>query len=73
MFLKPQVTVDFAERVGHPFAYQYAATCEAPIYQNLLTLVGDLEQKIAALQPRDRIDVQSFIWVVGKYDDSDTA
>lgn len=73
MFLKPQVTVDFAERVGHPFAYQYAATCEAPVYQNLLSLVGDLEQKIAALQPRDRIDVQSFIWVVGKYEASDAA
>jgi hypothetical protein len=25
------------------------------------------EREIAALQPRDRIDVQSFIWVVGKY------
>jgi hypothetical protein len=26
-----------------------------------------LKQGIAALSPADRIDVQSFIWVVGEY------
>lgn len=67
MFLKPAATVDFAERIGHDFQYDYSATPEASVYEALLDLAGFTESSIAALKPRDRIDVQSFIWVVGDY------
>lgn len=73
MFLKPQVTVDFAERVGHPFGEVYGSRLTAEVYESLLDLTARTAQEIAALSPADNIDVQSFIWVVGAYDDADAA
>lgn len=67
MFLKPQVTRDFADRVGHAFAQDYASTLKPAVYESLLAMVEQTEAQIEALQPHDRIDVQSFIWVVGAY------
>jgi hypothetical protein len=67
MFLKPEVTKDFAERVGHGFATAYQARLDPAVYRSLLDLVAHTEAEIADLAPRDRIDVQSFIWVVGNY------
>lgn len=67
MFLKPEVTKDFAARVGHPFASQYEAPLRMSVYDSLLDLVAKTEAELALLKPRDRIDVQSFIWVVGAY------
>lgn len=71
MFLKPQVTVDFAERIGHPFASRYTAELKPTVYESLLSLAGETETAAASLKPADRIDVQSFIWVVGAYDDAE--
>jgi hypothetical protein len=73
MFLKPQVTRDFADRVGHEFGRSYSPRFEASVYNSLLSLASATEQAIGSLQPADRIDVQSFIWVVGAYNDSDAA
>lgn len=67
MFLKPQVTRDFAERVGHSFVNDYDARLNAHTYASLLDLATECERKIVSLTPRDRIDTQSFIWVVGAY------
>lgn len=67
MFLKPSVTRDFARRVGHPFAETYRPPPEVETYRSLLELVAELEGRVADLAPRDRIDLQSFIWVVGEY------
>lgn len=69
MFLKPEATKDFAERVGHRFARDYEARLSIDVYESLLDLTRETEGEIASLKPRDRIDVQSFIWVVGSYDD----
>ncbi|MDB5696254.1 MAG: hypothetical protein JWN21_1797 [Sphingomonas bacterium] len=69
MFLKPVATVDFAQRIGHRFQYDYSATPSADVYRSLLDLIADTETAIDALQPEDRTDVQSFIWVVGDYTD----
>jgi hypothetical protein len=33
----------------------------------LLDLVEQAERELSDLKPRDGIDVQSFIWVVGSY------
>lgn len=71
MFLKPQVTCDFAERVGSPFAQHYAPRLEASVYESLLALVSEVREKVVALGPTDAIDIQSFIWVVGAYSDND--
>ncbi|MEX2642868.1 MAG: hypothetical protein WD270_05415 [Acetobacterales bacterium] len=49
MFLKPQVTQDFAERVGHPFRQEYQSTLELSVYQSLLNLASHTEQEISSL------------------------
>lgn len=67
MFLKPEATKDFAARVGHPMAATYEAQLSYDIYAALLDLTQETEQALADLSPRDRIDIQSFIWVVGDY------
>ena len=70
MFLKPTTTRDFAERVGHPFFLRYTAQLEFSVYESLLDLADTTAGKLLDLNPPrslDRIDVQSFIWVVGNY------
>jgi hypothetical protein len=39
------------------------------VYESLLDLVAKTEAELTDLNPRDRIDIQSFIWVVGDYKD----
>lgn len=67
MFLKPEVTKDFATRVGHPFASLYEARLNYDVYASLLDLAEQTSGELLDLQPRDRVDIQSFIWVVGDY------
>jgi hypothetical protein len=67
MFLKPEVTQDFAARVGHRFAFDYASDLDVAVYGSLLDLIARTTAELAELRPRDRIDVQSFIWVIGGY------
>jgi hypothetical protein len=67
MFLKPEATKDFAARVGHRFHLGYEAALNLAVYDSLLDLVDNTTAELADLKPRDRIDVQSFIWVVGDY------
>ena len=67
MFLKPEVTKDFAARVGHRFASDYEPRLDLAVYESLLDLASKTAAELAELKPRDRIDVQSFIWVVGDY------
>lgn len=67
MFLKPEATKDFAERVGHRFAFDYEAGLKFDVYESLLDLADKTERELTDLNPADRIDIQSFIWVVGDY------
>lgn len=71
MYLKPQATKDFATRVGHPLAALYEAQLKFDVYSSLLDLVDETANELSDLAPRDRprdhIDIQSFIWVVGDY------
>ena len=73
MFLKPTATRDFAERIGHPFAYEYEPALKPAVYQSLLDLTRHTDNCLVSLCPADRIDVQSFIWVVGDYGDKEKA
>lgn len=68
MFLKPQVTLDFAERTGHPFFHAYDPKLKASVYIELLQLAAEAASQLKELKPRDMLDVQSFIWIVGAYD-----
>jgi hypothetical protein len=70
MFLKPEVTQDFATRVGHRFRFDYEPQLDIGVYESLIDLTQQTERELAELRPRDRIDVQSFIWVLGRYDES---
>ena len=62
-------TATFAARVGHPFPEIYDARLDPTVYQSLLDLFATTEEEIARLNPRDWIDVQSFVWVVSEYRD----
>ena len=71
MFLKPVVTRDFAERVGHPFAHDYCPALDPDVYASLLDLMAVTRTELADLKPRDNIDLQSFVWIVGEYSEND--
>lgn len=71
IFLKPAVTQEFAARVGHPFAHTYAPDLDIAVDNSLLDLAARTEAELAPLGLRDRIDVQSFIWVVGAYNEEE--
>jgi len=71
MFLKPMVTQDFAERVGHSFVHDYSPALEPEVYASLLELMAVTKTELVDLQPRDNIDLQSFVWTVGEYKDGD--
>ena len=67
IFLKPEVTKDFASRVGHGLAHSYSAELDYGVYEDLLGLADDIRKSVQDLGPRDMIDIQSFIFVVGEY------
>jgi len=67
IFLKPEVTKDFANRIGHSLAQTYSPELDLGVYEDLLDMAGDIRKAFADLEPRDMIDVQSVIWVVGEY------
>jgi hypothetical protein len=69
IFLKPEVTKDFAERVGSALAHSYSAELDYGVNEDLLAMAGSIGQSVADLEPRDMIDIQSMIWVVGDYRD----
>jgi hypothetical protein len=73
MYLKPEAMKDFAQRVGHRFAHEYEPRLYLRVYESLRDLASRTAKEIADLKPRDRIDVQSFIWVVGNYKEGDAA
>ena len=69
MFLKPEITKLFADRVGHEFALRYRPELDLEVYGCLLDLTARTREAIEELRPRDHVDVQSFVWVVGAYEE----
>ena len=63
IFLKPMVTRSAAIKFGFDFKYQSKPNWET--YQSLLDFAEEIRKATKALQPRDYIDLQSFIWVMG--------
>jgi hypothetical protein len=63
IFLKPNVTRTAAEAYGFPF--EYTSRPDWPTYESLLAFAEQIRRDQADLGPRDMIDLQSFIWVMG--------
>ena len=69
IFLKPNVTRAAAKQYGFPFEYQ--ATPSWNTYESLLKFGETIQRDLRDLEPKDMIDIQSFIWVQGssEYDE----
>jgi hypothetical protein len=63
MFLKPRVTQVAAREYGFDFQYESRPTWAT--YQRLLNFAAQAGRHVRDLKPRDMIDLQSFIWVLG--------
>ena len=63
VFMKPRVTQVAAEKYGYDFFYQSRPNWET--YQSLLSFAELIRHDVKDLNPRDFIDLQSFIWVLG--------
>jgi hypothetical protein len=63
IFLKPIVTRLAADAYGFPFQYQSRPNYAT--YDSLLAFARTIRRDLRDLRPRDMIDLQSFIWVLG--------
>jgi len=63
VFLKPNVTRIAARQYGYDFAYTPRPSW--PTYASLLRFARIIRRDLRDLRPRDMIDIQSFIWVLG--------
>jgi hypothetical protein len=63
MFLKPMVTRAAAAAYGVDFHYSSRPNWKT--YAGVLDFARVVRRDVADLRPRDMIDIQSFIWVVG--------
>lgn len=71
MFCKPEVTKDFAQRIGHEFLHVYEPEISERVYSSLMDLADHTLSATRSLGAEDYIDVQSFIYVVGGYKEQD--
>ena len=63
IFLKPMVTKLAAREFGYDFRYQSRPSWD--VYASFLSFAGATREHLADLHPRDFIDLQSFLWVLG--------
>jgi hypothetical protein len=63
IFLKPTVTRRAAEAYGFELTYQSRPRWET--YASVLSFAQQIRRDMADLEPKDMIDLQSFIWVLG--------
>ncbi|MEY2422912.1 MAG: hypothetical protein QOI95_2979 [Acidimicrobiaceae bacterium] len=63
VFLKPNVTRVAAERYG--FNVRYRSRPQWDTYASVLDFAKAIRRDLADWRPRDMIDIQSFIWVLG--------
>ena len=63
LFLKPTVTRRAAESYGYALRYHSRPNWET--YSGLLGFAEAVRSDLRDLRPRDMIDIQSFLWVLG--------
>ena len=73
IFLKPTVTRLAAREYGFNFLYRSRPSWDT--YSSLLVFADEIRRDLRGLRPRDLIDIQSFIWVLGsdEYEESTMA
>ena len=64
MLLKPEIARLCAHGMGYEF--EDDPVPNAPTCRSYLSLVDHIRHAIAALEPRDNIDIQTFRYVIGK-------
>jgi hypothetical protein len=64
IFLKPRVTQAAAEAYGYT-EFEYGSAPDWNTYRSFLRFAAQIKKDISDLRPRDMIDIQSFIWVLG--------
>jgi len=62
-FFKPNVTRRAARAYGVELPYQSRPSAE--IYESVLSFAETVRRDLRDLEPRDMIDIQSFLWVQG--------
>jgi hypothetical protein len=69
IFLKPRVTMKAAEVFN--FDFKYSSKPDWNVYKSYLDFANEVKSDIADMKPRDFIDIQSYIWVMGsdEYED----
>lgn len=69
IFLKPRVTQEAAKKYHYDFLYKSKPNWET--YKSLIDFAEQVRKDTTDLKPKDFIDLQSFIWVMGsdEYDD----
>ena len=63
IFLKPRVTQIAAEAYDFPF--QYSSKVKWDVFESMLAFAASLRDDLKDWKPKDMIDLQSFIWVLG--------
>lgn len=63
IFLKPRVMQKAAAAYGFNFKYRSKPNWET--YNSLLSFAGQIKKDTESYRPKDYIDLQSFIWVMG--------
>ena len=63
IFLKPRVTQEAVKVYGCDFKYVPKPNWQT--YQSLLDFAERIKKDVKDMKPRDMIDLQSFIWVLG--------
>lgn len=63
IYLKPTVTKKAAEK--YKFEFRYSSKPSWDTYQSLLDFAALVRKDTSAYKPRDMMDIQSFIWVIG--------
>ena len=63
IFLKPNVTR--AAAAAYAFPFEYASRPDWNTYQSLVAFAERIRRDQRELRPRDMIDLQGFIWVMG--------
>jgi len=69
VFLKPNVTRKAAREYG--FNFRYKPKPARDTYESLLEFAETVRRDVGDLRPRDMIDIQSYLWVLGsdEYDE----
>lgn len=63
IFVKPRVTQAAAVAYGFPFMYTSKVIWET--YKQVLDFANQIKQDVKSWKPKDKIDLQSFMWVQG--------